>query len=169
MPYDPQKHHRQSIRLKGFDYRQPGAYFVSICVDDRECLFGQVMGNSMQVNEAGSIVRSIWESLPSRFSAVALDAFVVMPNHVHGIVILREGSTTPPGPSLGGVIRVFKSISAIQVNRLLQREGRPLWQRNYYERVVRDVGSLSRIQQYIQDNPARWDVDPENPSVESQR
>ncbi|MEJ5348028.1 MAG: transposase [Desulfosoma sp.] len=89
MKYDPQKHHRRSIRLKGYDYTQPGAYFVTICTQDRTCLFGEVVNGQMQLNEAGRRVVTEWETLPERFPCIQLDAFVVMPNHVHGIVWIQ--------------------------------------------------------------------------------
>ncbi len=90
MTYDPEKHHRRSIRLKGYDYTQPGAYFITICTHGRECLFGEIIDGEMHLNEAGPIVVQTWWDLPNHVPNVQLDAFVVMPNHVHGIIIITE-------------------------------------------------------------------------------
>jgi putative transposase len=90
MTYDPEKHHRRSIRLKGYDYTQPGAYFITICTQGRECLFGEIIDGEMHLNEAGQIVVQTWQDLPNHISNVQLDAFVVMPNHVHGIIIITD-------------------------------------------------------------------------------
>ena len=157
MKYDPQVHDRRSIRLPGYDYSQPGAYFVTICTHNRDLLL-----RTEPVQEA---VRSTWEAIPQRFRAVTLDEFVVMPNHVHGIIILGDATGAASGaPTLGAIIRAFKSISAIQSSRILNRSGLPFWQRNYYEHVIRDEDELNIIRQYICDNPRNWLDDPDNPS-----
>jgi len=93
MPYDPNRHHRRSIRLKGYDYSQAGAYFITICTQDRACLFGKVVNGEMRLNDAGRMVLAEWNMLPERFPHVVLDAFVVMPNHVHGIVVITNPAT----------------------------------------------------------------------------
>jgi putative transposase len=98
MPYAPDKNHRRSIRLGGYDYSQPGAYFVTVCTRDRECLFGHVVNGEVRLNDAGEIVRSVWDGLPDQFSGMELDAFVIMPNHVHGIAAFV-------GAGLGGCLR----------------------------------------------------------------
>jgi putative transposase len=199
MPYDPAKHHRRSIRLTRYDYSQMGAYFVTVCAHERTCLFGDVADPDMRLNDAGRLVQAAWDELPGRFPGVELDAFVVMPNHVHGIVVIVRGAVqgaeipgaassaptlpwepgaatgpgavgaglalpapTPATATLGHVMRAFKSISALYVNRQLKRSG-PLWQRNYYERIIRDETELQRIREYIETNPARWADDSENP------
>ena len=167
MSFDPDKHHRSSIRLKGYDYSQAGAYFVTVCTEGRQCLFGDVIDERMKLNEAGRMVQQTWENLPTRFSSVTLDTFMVMPNHVHGIIAIvgaepNRGAASS-APTLGDIIRAFKSISAIRVNRLLARSGQPLWQRNYYEHIVCDEAELDRVRQYILDNPAKWPEDKENP------
>ncbi len=193
MRYDPDKHHRRSIRLRGYDYAWPGAYFVTIVTQGRECLFGDVVGDAMQLNKAGHAVLEVWGGLPDRFPAVQLDAFVVMPNHVHAIVIIVGAGIAPPrvpdregaaprdkgegaasrgdhegaassAPTLGDVMRAFKSLSALSVNRLVGRSGQPLWQRNYFEHVVRDEADLDRARRYIEANPQRWAEDEENPA-----
>ena len=168
MKYDPQLHHRRSIRLSGYDYSQPGAYFVTICTYNREL--------SLKAEQVKEIVRSAWDSLPARFPHVMLDEFVMMPNHIHGIIILAPTAGAPPGrgaasrgaassaPTLGRVVRAFKSVSAIEANRIMSRSERPFWQRNYYEHIIRDEDELNIIRQYIRDNPLGWEQDPDNPA-----
>jgi REP element-mobilizing transposase RayT len=166
MKYNPELHHRRSIRLPGYDYSQPGAYFVTVCTHNRDLLL-----ESAAAQEA---VLATWQELLTRFPTLALDEFVIMPNHVHGIVILGTGRslrgaasrapTSRVRPTLGEVVLAFKSLSAIKVNTILNRTGLRFWQRNYYEHVIRDEDELSRVRQYIRDNPLRWGEDPENPS-----
>ena len=90
MRFDPERHHRRSIRLKGYDYRKSGAYFVTICTQNRECLFGEIVDGQMILNDVGRMVQSLWDELPRHFPNVELDAFGAMPNHVHGIIMIRE-------------------------------------------------------------------------------
>jgi len=179
MSYNPEIHHRRSIRLKGYDYSSTGAYFVTICVHQRECLFGEVCDGGMLVNPCGSVVESIWGGLSERFSGIILDAHVIMPNHFHGIIII-DGVGAPlaapekysesckgaasGAPTVGSIVRVFKSLSAIAVNRLLDRSERPLWQRNYHERIIRNDAELNAARKYIGENPLKWDMDTENPA-----
>jgi len=159
---------RKSIRLKDYDYSQPGYYFITGCVLGRQCLFGSVVGDAVELNAVGEIVSKEWHDLPRRFPSVGLDAFVVMPNHVHGIIILRgrEAESTPTTRkrplTLGQVTRAFKSLSAVHVNALLGRHG-PLWQRLFHDHITRDDWDLNRIREYIQNNPASWALDLENP------
>jgi REP element-mobilizing transposase RayT len=165
--YDPDIHHRQSIRLKGFDYSIPGAYFVSIVTENRVCIFGDVINDQMILNDSGEIVKQVWLDLPKRYPMLDLDIYVVMPNHIHGIscIIERDNLSEQDkdkNTTLGKIIRAFKSISAINVNRYLKRQGQPLWQRNYYDHIIRDEVDLNIRRQYIIDNPARWDKDEEN-------
>jgi putative transposase len=163
-------HDRRSLRLDGYDYAQAGAYFVTICTQDRLCLFGDIADGEMQLNDAGRMVRSVWEGLPDRFAAMELDAFVVMPNHVHaiatfvgaGLALPGENGAASSAPTLGDMVRAFKSLSAIRVNRLMLRSG-PLWQRNYYEHVIRNERELDKIREYIATNPLKWALDRENP------
>ena len=171
--FDSEKHHRRSIRLKRFDYTQPGAYFVTICAQNRECLFGAVTDGEIRLNETGRVIQTTWGELPSRFSNIAIDALAVMPNHIHGIVLVGAQFIAPSHPrgknlgamnrnhTLGEIVRTFKAAST----RLIRSTGNLnfAWQRNYYEHVIRDDNSLNRIRQYILDNPARWDMDRENP------
>lgn len=154
MKYDPQIHHRRSIRLRGYDYAHAGAYFVTVCTYNRDLL--------LQAQGVQEVVSSTWHALPVHFPAVALDEFVIMPNHLHGIIIMRGAASS--APSLGQVVRAFKSASAIEANKVLNRSGQPFWQRNYYEHIIRNDHDLNRIRQYIRDNPLAWDEDPDNPA-----
>ena len=182
--YDPDTHHRRSIRLKGYDYAQDGAYFVTVVTRDRLCLFGDVIEEKMHVNRAGSMILKVWEELPKRFPTIGLDAFVVMPNHVHGILVvrnrvgvplvgtLRDGdrATTRVAPTLGEIVGAYKSITTVRYTQGVKagmwnpfRER--LWQRNYYEHVVRNESELNRAREYIAGNPALWERDRENPAA----
>lgn len=175
---------RRSIRLQGYDYSRAGAYFITICTQDRACLFGEVVDGKMRLNECGNIVRHEWfRSAEIRHEIVLFpDEFVVMPNHIHGIVRIvqshdadhRRGDrpvapTKPPhGPekhSVASLVAGFKSAVTKRINALRGTPGLPVWQRNYYEHIIRDEESLNRIRQYILDNPARWAFDRENPAV----
>jgi len=164
---DPRRHRRRSIRLKGFDYRRAGAYFVTICTQHRACLFGDVVRGEVALTDAGAMVRRVWDELSGRYPGVETDAFVVMPNHVHGVVILTG---EPSGLSLADVVHRFKTLTTRLYTAGVRNLGWPafharLWLRNYYERVIRDRTSLERIREYIAHNPARWAEDPENPAV----
>ena len=181
MTFYPEIHHRRSIRLPQYDYSRPGAYFVTICIQNRECLFGHITEGQMILNDAGLIMKSVWDELPQRYEGIETDALIIMPNHIHGIVkivgavgaalalpsLFPECAANKKGaassaPTLGDVIRAFKSVSAIQVNRLLSRSGQPLWQRNYYEHIIRNEEGLNRIREYIGNNPMNWEWDEEN-------
>ncbi len=180
---------RRSIRLKGYDYSQPGAYFVTIVTQDRACLFGAVVDGAMRLNAFGEIVTWTWYDLPNHAPNVALDAFVVMPNHVHGIVVITDlptitaGAGSEPVPTdrniaavtaaamavkryaLPEIIRQFKTFSARRINQHRGTPGAPVWQRNYYEHIIRNEESLNRIRQYIADNPQCWAGEREHPDV----
>ncbi len=168
-------------------------YFITVCVHERECLFGSICDGEMTLNEAGRMAGAVWQKMPERFPNAMLDEFRIMPNHFHGIICITDGVGAPlaaPGfdshefnkgaassaptigknqgaassaPTLGKIMRAFKSISAIEANHILDRQGQPLWQRNYYERIIRDDGELTNIREYIADNPAKWAEDKENP------
>lgn len=165
MPYDPARHHRRSIRLRGYDYTVQGAYYVTICIHGRQCLLGDVVGGAVRLSDYGRIVTACWDAIPDHFSGVELDAFVVMPDHVHGIVVIATDPpapatggqpTGPPKRSLGAIVGSFKAAAARQINQLRGTAGAPFWQRNYYEHIVRDSADLDRIRAYIECNPARW-------------
>jgi putative transposase len=189
--FNPNLNHRQSIRLPEFDYRTVGAYFVTICTFERECFLGDPA--------VAEIVRQSWRSATHR--APESCDFVVMPNHVHGIVWLRRTTVGAQRPgilkltvdgmgsgsanisesegatplqraarrilvgSLGAIVRAFKAHSARRISVLRNLPGRPVWQRSYYERVVRDDEELQRVRRYILDNPAKWQTDPNNPAI----
>lgn len=195
MAYDPEKHHRRSIRLVGFDYTKPGAYFITMCTQNRLCVYGAISNGRMHPNAAGEMIESVWRELPVRM-AVGLDAFVLMPNHVHGIVWIDHGGEPCVRPDSGGephgrrgepcvrpdlerrphgtesgslprIVQAFKSISTNAYIKGVKEAGWPrfdghLWQRNYFEHVIRDEESLSAIREYIETNPLRWAEDVEN-------
>lgn len=229
----PDQRCRRPLRVPGYDYSQAGAYFVTVCTHKRVSLFGSIIEGEMHLNDIGQIVQQSWMALPARFLRIDLDAFVVMPNHIHGIIVLgaypedesgprhatgigvgvdsgaqqwaavgddldsraqqaapvpgvNEGSHDPtknPGfigtgaaccapfdpasrppaaPTLGAVMRAFKSTSAIACNRALGRAGQPFWHRGYYEHIIRNDRGLDRIRRYIANNPGHWAKDPEN-------
>jgi putative transposase len=140
---------RQGLRLREYDYSQAGAYFLTICVQGRESLFGNIVDSKMQESEYGKIVAACWDDLPSKYSAIILDAFVVMPNHVHAIIMIPgTGGETPPLQkpcSLGQVVGYFKYQTTAKINEARGIPGAKVWQRGYYEHVIRDDGSLNRI------------------------
>ncbi|HSS49121.1 MAG TPA: transposase [Thermoanaerobaculia bacterium] len=164
MRFDPDLQHRQSIRFPKMDYSRTGLYFVTICTHDRVCLLGEIEKGDVRLTYAGRTVQSTWDDLPKHYPHVTLDAFVVMPNHVHGILGLRElDPASAPRHPLGEVVRALKSFSARRINRRRESPGAPVWQRNYYERIIRDENELEGIRRYIADNPSHWAGDPENP------
>ena len=170
LQFDPQKHHRHSIRLAGYDYRQAGIYCVTICTHQKIHHWGNITDGVMVLTPAGQMVQSVWEQLPNRFSHVLLDSYVVMPNHFHGLLVFTEELTQP----LGSIIGAFKSLTTHQYIMGVNKNGWPafdkrVWQRNYYEHIVRDEGSLARIREYIVMNPLRWNADCENLAREHER
>jgi REP-associated tyrosine transposase len=170
---------RRYIRLKDYDYAQAGAYFVTICTRDRECLFGEIAGSEMRLNEIGQIMADEWIRAPRIRPYVELDEWIIMPNHLHGIVVIMAGGMVgatrrvaptptdrPTGPksgSLGAIIGQFKSITTKRINTLRGAPGASIWQRNYYEHIVRDDRDLARIREYIANNPLQWKTDRNNP------
>jgi len=156
---------RRTIRLKDYDYRACGMYFVTICTCERAPLFGMLENGKMLVNSVGGVAKMMWEALPSRFPGLQVDAFVIMPNHVHGIIVMpgRGPGAMNRAPTLGEIVRVYKAVAT----RSIRAGSDPgfAWQRNYYEHVIRDEGSLNRIREYIRVNPAWWAKDSENPSA----
>jgi len=182
-------HTRRSIRLPSHDYAGSGAYFVTLCTRDRLLLFGEVLDAEMRLTALGESIATCWQWLAEQYEYISLDAFVVMPDHLHGIVLIADpaveaerdamardcaatgGSRTaptrrigPPTPRkvLGRLIGPFKTVSTKRVNELRGEPGLMLWQRNYYEHIIRSERALNRIRQYIIDNPARWHDDPED-------
>jgi len=195
MKYDPEIHQRHSIRLPGFDYARAGAYYLTIVSHGREELFGTVVDGEMKLNQTGQMVDQAWHGLPTHYPHVELDAFCIMPNHVHGIIILKDdfndvegaghvgvvgaghagpvGAGLRPAPTRGThtrtrhplseIVCAFKSFSARRINALRGLPGIPVWQRNYYEHIIRDNQDYLAKSNYILDNPRNWMKDNENP------
>jgi len=191
MTYNPEIHHRNSIRLKAYDYRSAGCYFITICTFEKEPMLAEISGGETHLTPLGKVVRECWTEIPQHFPNAELDEFVVMPDHLHGIIVFNN-STPPVGAqhaapdpmtaaqraqhaaplrnvlptSLGAVIRSFKSAGTKRINELRNTPGLPAWQRNYHERVIRNDGELYALRDYIQTNPARWEDDPEQQQIE---
>jgi putative transposase len=177
----PSESKRKSLRLPGYDYSQAGAYFVTICAQARKSLFGKVLGDEMHMNEYGRTVQGGWRKLPSHYPSIQLDYFTIMPNHVHGIICLvgagftrpeilsfPVGGETPPRqqfPNLSAIIGYFKFHSTKQINEIRHTPGAKVWQRGFYDHVIRNDESLNRIRNYIITNPNRWHLDRENPAA----
>ena len=162
------RHRRRSIRLKDYDYSQAGAYFVTACTRNRECILGDVQNGNVVLNEIGQIVERTWIQLPSYFKTIDIDKFVVMPNHIHGIIMLTNhcrGGVTPPlqRPTLGQIVAYFKYQATKSINRLSSSPGNRVWQRNYHEHIIRNEEDLNEIRGYILNNPPEWALDEENP------
>ncbi len=185
--FDPQKHHRKSIRLQGYDYSQAGAYYVTIVTYQRDCLFGEIENEIMILNGFGKIADECWLTIPDHFPNVELGAHVIMPNHAHGIIVIRNDEsashavdaqhvgvtqcvaptptiTRPKGPkpkSLGAIIGSFKSAVSYRIHK--EHNATDIWQRNYYEHIIRDEKDLQNKTDYIEANPSLWDEDENNP------
>ena len=162
MRYKPDVHHRRSIRWQGYDYARAGAYFVTICVQGRECLLGEIAEGDVVLSDEGRFADAERQQLPQRFPGVGLDAYIVMPNHIHGIVLL-PGHPEGAAMSLGEVVRAFKAVTTRQIRS--GGESHFGWQRNYYDRVIRSDEELERVRFYIANNPTSWARDAENPSA----
>ena len=184
---------RSSIRLKNYDYSQPGAYFVTICTQNRSCLFGNVVDGQMVLSRLGEIVDKEWARTPQVRQEIELDVFQVMPNHVHGIVVITRESKSNcngdiggdvgahgraplqsdqgfghmrPPKSLGSFVAGFKSAATKHINVERGAPGHPVWQRNYYEHVIRNENELDTIRSYIVNNPVNWSKDSLNPDLQ---
>ena len=159
--------HRRSIRLRAWDYTSRGAYFVTICTQDRVPLFGEVRDGRMRLNEAGAIVADTWRWLSAQYTHVTLDESCVMPNHLHGFLIVGGGGsrTAPatnadtPSKPVGRLIGAFKTVSTKHVNLARRSPGATVWQRNFWEHIIRDGDEIDRIRAYIRDNPLSWSID----------
>lgn len=193
MPYTPGRDARRTLRLREYDYSRPGAYFVTICAQARSCLFGEIAAGTMAMNDAGRMVAELWDRLPTKFPNVTVDVSVVMPNHMHGTLVLHECPVgvgpraypcppphgivppTPDAPPATGahtgaplpeIVGWFKTMSTNAYICGVRRDGWPrfegrLWQRNYFERVLRTEERLNAARRYIGENPARWALDTE--------
>jgi len=173
---NPMRRNRKAIRLRYYDYSQAGGYFITVCIYNRKYLFGQVTNHQIMLNETGDTVKRWWLKLGDKFANIELDSCVVMPNHIHGIIMvtrkevgaihelpLQRDKIERRRMLIPKIIGYFKMNSAKYVNRLCDATGHTLWQRNYYEHIIRNENELYRIREYIQNNPLKWDLDRENP------
>jgi REP element-mobilizing transposase RayT len=192
MSNDSNRNHRRSIRAQSYDYAGNGTYFVTICTAGREQLFGRVTSGGMAMNEFGWIVWEEWERSAQIRNEVEVGPFVVMPNHLHGIVTINPSESAAenrsasrsskivhvesPGRrplgaqprSLSSFVGGFKGAATKQINEIRGTPGAVVWQRNYYERIVRDEREMSQIWAYIENNPLGWAEDQENPEFAGQ-
>jgi len=174
MPYNSDIHHRRTIRLREYDYSQKGLYFVTICVQNRECLFGEIANGEMMLNDAGKMIETKWLEITQHYPDAILHEYVIMPNHLHGIIELTISNDVAAvvgvqnfeplhlqqqnkyqkiiPRSIGAIVRGFKIGTTKQF-------GYSVWQRNYYEHVIRDNNDHARIIEYIINNPANWEID----------
>ncbi|RMF59806.1 MAG: hypothetical protein D6743_15820 [Calditrichaeota bacterium] len=171
MTYNPNIHHRRSIRLKNYDYSRAGAYFVTLCTHNRECLFGEIIRGELALNQFGKTADQMWMDIGTRFPHVELDEYVIMPNHMHAILVftasvgaihespLRMSVRERRNMALPKLIGRFKMLSAKRINELRHTSGTPVWQRNYYEHIIRNENDLNRIRKYIMENPLKWGED----------
>lgn len=151
------------MRLAGYDHSQAGAYFVTVCTQDRACLFGEVVDGEMRLNPSGQAVASVWQALPEHYAHVQVDAFVVMPNHVHGVVVLALDTPASPRHGLSEVVRGFKTFSARRANEFRKARGVAVWQRAFHDQVIRDAAILCQIRKYIAANPFEWPNESDHP------
>jgi putative transposase len=191
MVYDPEKHDRRSYRLKGYDYFRTGMYYITICARDRENLLAKFDDNggaglAPALNEdakplltrIGKIVDRNWNDLSNHFPDVVLDEYVIMPNHFHGILVIKSGNKEPatlerapasdaPPLSSGSIIGSFKSRCVTENLRYIEENGLDetgkIWQRNYHDQIIRNELDLQRFRRYIRDNPGNWSKDENNP------
>jgi len=159
MKYQPNKYHRRSIRLKGYDYAQAGAYFVTICTWQHQSFLGEVVRGEMQLSDYGKVAQFHWHNLLQHHQHLELDEFIVMPNHLHGILILKDDTTCKKRHGLPEIIRGFKTFAARRINKIRNLTGISVWQRGYYEHIIRHEISLMAIRQYIVNNPLSWNKD----------
>jgi putative transposase len=179
MKYNPEIHHRRSYRLQQYDYSRAGLYFITICTQARKCLFGIIKDGKMILNDAGKIANECWLKIPEHFPNAVLHEYIVMPNHVHGIIELTKDEL-PNAPqynefqkiiprSIGSIVRGYKigvtkwfhnntvRVENFQPLHQVQNfEPLQIWQRNYYERIIRNEQSYQNISDYIIDNPSNW-------------
>ena len=166
MQHRSQRHARRSIRLPSYDYSRAGAYFVTLCIQGRECLLGEVVNDRVELSDMGHFVKEAWEGLAMQYSYVELDEYVVMPNHLHGVIVISsETPSVTERKSLGRVIGAFKTISTKQINSMRSISGQSIWQRSYYEHIIRNDGELNRVREYVMNNPMQWHLDTENPKA----
>jgi putative transposase len=180
-----QMHHRRTIRLPSWDYSWPWWYYITIVANGRAPILGDVVDGETRLSPSGEIVRKVWQAIPGRTKAIELDDWVIMPNHFHGIIIINENfvGAIHESPQHTGIVKPsheefvkqrrrmmlsriigwFKMNSAKRINLLRGTPGAPLWQRNYYDHIIRNDADLHRIRTYIANNPLQWEIDEENP------
>lgn len=185
MKYNPKEHHRKSIRLKEFDYSTPGWYYITICTHDHANLFGKISNSKMHLNKFGLIADKCWKEIPKHFLNTELDYYVIMPNHIHGNIIInysinsredtrRDTACCVPtdnnadenrkfgkmtSGSLPVIVRSFKAAVSREINQLRKASGKSIWQRNYYEHIIRNERDLYNTRKYIELNPLKWELD----------
>jgi REP element-mobilizing transposase RayT len=174
MPYNPDIHHRQSIRLKNYDYSQAGAYFITICTHQKQCLFGNIKNGRMRLNHLGAIADQYWQQIPEHFPNTALDIYIIMPNHLHGILWIIESDKNEENPrkfgnivkrSISSMMRSYKAVVTKEIKKACNLQGRySIWQKRYYDQIIRSEKMLNNIRQYILENPINWDRDEEKPT-----
>ena len=173
------KHNRRTIRLQNHDYSSTGTYFITICTYKKELLLGEIINGKMKRNRYSRIVEECWEKIPIHFSNVDIDEFIIMPNHIHGIIVLTGCRGTacraptnvtnnrrfskPDKDSLSTIVRSFKSAVTKNINLIRNSPGDFFWQRNFYDHIIRNEKELLKIRKYIYNNPRSWELDDENP------
>jgi len=178
MPLFKDKYRIETTRLKGWDYASAGWYFVTICTRNRELFFGDVIDGEMNLSAMGEIACDYWQEIPQHTPAIVrLDAFVVMPNHIHGIIVIEKNAEaetlyhnvsiemsriSPKSGSLGVIMRIYKSA----MTTWCHENKFPVfdWQERYHDHIIRNQRSLDEIRQYIADNPAKWELDKSTPA-----
>jgi len=170
-----EKHQRKSIRLKEYNYSQPGEYFVTICTQGHKYTFGKIVDGEMHLNERGNVVKECWKKIPEHFPNAVLDEYIIMPNHIHGILVLNEQVGTrhavslperfrkPVPGSLSTIVRSFKSAVTKRINEMHLTGDTQFWQPRYYDRIIRNEKELQKIRDYIANNVITWAFDKENP------
>jgi len=166
---------RKHIRLREYDYSQPGAYFITVCVKDRDEMFGEIVDGEMKRNACGNSVQSCWEEWPTHFENIQPDEFIVMPNHIHGIIILDQlgrdvqlniptghyhSRISPRSGSLSVIVRTFKAAVTTEYRKKGYTDF--CWQSRFYDHIIHSEKSLNRIRGYIRTNPQQWAWDREN-------
>ena len=150
-------YYHRSIRLKEYDYSRPGAYFVTICTENRKCYFGNIVNGKMMLNDCGDVVKEYCQATENHFQNIKFDSFIIMPNHFH--VIIKIIGIGIPARTLGQIVGFFKYGVSKRINCIRKTPGVKLWQRNYYEHIIRNKNEYDRISKYIENNPIKWELD----------
>jgi len=168
---------RKQNRLNGYDYSQSNYYFVTICTQNRKYIFGDIANNEMILNDAGDMVNFWWQETFKKYKNISIDEYIIMPNHIHGIINIAVGARSPRpdnnkiigrgnrAPTIGNIIAYFKYQTTKQINESQNTPGKKIWQRNYYDHIIRNDKSLNNIRQYIKNNPATWNTDENNINI----